>query len=386
MPGKTYTPREMLEALVAFDTTSHLSNLPLIDFVRDYLDGHGVTSVTVMNGEATKANLYATIGPEDIGGVVLSGHTDVVPVTGQDWSSDPLTLTERDGLLYGRGACDMKGFLAAALAAVPQFLAQPLTTPVHFALSYDEEVGCLGVRDLVAHIVEERPRPRMAIVGEPTGMRVVNAHKSGYSFITEITGHEAHSSAPRDGVNAITIGAEIIAEIERIAEVMRERGDPSGRFTPPCTTVHVGTIEGGTALNIVPKTCRIHWEFRGLPGIDINELPDRVDRFAREELLPKMRAVAPGTDIVTTMSNDIAAFAGAEGSAAESLVLALARQNETITVAYGTEAGYFQDADMPAVICGPGDIAQAHKPDEFVSIAQLDECEGFMRRLTGHLR
>lgn len=386
MPQKAYTSREMLDALIRFDTTSRLTNLPMIDFIREYLDGYGVESTYVTNEDGSKSNLYATIGPDDRGGVVLSGHTDVVPVDGQDWTSDPFEMIERDGLLYGRGTSDMKGFIASALALVPEFTAQPLKTPVHFAFTYDEEVGCFGVQRLVEQIVAAFPLPRVVIVGEPTSMTVVNAHKSGFAFMTEVTGFEGHSSATQHGVNAIMIAAELIGELNRIEAEMRERGDPSGRFEPPYTTVHVGTIEGGTALNIIPKTCRFKWEFRGLPGIDESEIPDRLDRFAREQLLPKMKAVAPEADIVTRQESMNPAFAPPEGSPAETLVLALARQNETHTVSYGTEAGFFQAADMPTVVCGPGDIAQAHKPDEFIAIAQLNECDAFMRRLIDHLR
>ncbi len=386
MTAPQFTPREMIEKLISFDTTSHLSNLPMMDFIRDYLSAHGVSSTYVSNDDGTKANLYATIGPDSPGGIVLSGHTDVVPIAGQDWTSDPFIVAERDGKLFGRGTSDMKSYIAIALALVPEFVARPLKIPVHFAFSYDEEIGCLGVRPLVRKIADDFPLPRIVIVGEPTNMTVVNAHKSGYRYTTEVTGLEGHSSATQQGVNAIMYAGEMIAEINRIEKEMRERGDPSGRFSPPYTTVHVGMIEGGTGTNIIPKTCRFTWEFRGLPGIDDDEIPDRVDRYAQEKLVPKMHAVSRATGITTTFGSSIPAFAPEDGSPAETLVKALARQNDTYAVSYGTEAGFFQAADMAAVICGPGDIEQAHKPDEFITLSQVDSCVGFMRRLIDHVR
>lgn len=386
MAAVTYTPREMIEKLVSFDTTSSLSNLPMMDFIRSYLDDYGIESTVVANADGTKANIYATIGPRDIGGIVLSGHTDVVPVTDQPWTSDPFAIIEREGKLFGRGTCDMKGFIAVALALVPEFVARPLGTPVHFAFSYDEEVGCLGVRPLVEKIVAEFPRPRVVVVGEPTSMRVVNAHKSGYRFTTEVTGLEAHSSATHLGVNAIMYAGEMIAELNRIEREMRERGDPSGRFDPPYTSIHIGLIEGGTATNIIPRSCRFTWEYRGLPGIDDEEIPGRMDTYARDVLIPRMHAVSEETGIVTHRDNSIPAFGAEDGSEAETLVKALARQNDTYAVSYGTEAGFFEAADMPTVICGPGNIEQAHKPDEFVSLEQVDACTGFMRRLIEHCR
>jgi len=385
MAQATIGTREMIERLIGFDTTSRESNLPLIDFVRDYLDGYGIKSDLVFDDERNKANLYATIGPQDVGGVVLSGHTDVVPVDGQAWDSDPFTLAERDDKLFGRGTCDMKGFIAIALARVPEFLEQKLTSPVHFAFSFDEEVGCLGVRPLIEHIVDNLPKPKIVIVGEPTNMTVVNAHKSGYSFMTEVTGLEAHSSVTHLGVNSIMAASELIGELGRVGAEMMERSDESGRFDPPYTTVHVGTIEGGTALNIVPRCCSFHWEYRGLPDQDDDEIPGRLNGFAEGTVLPKMRAVSDEARIETSCVNAVPGLVPQEGSPAEALALRLAQQNDTFAVSYGTEAGLFQEAGMPAVICGPGDILQAHKPNEFLSLEQVERCEQFMRRLVKHL-
>ena len=353
--------------------------------MRDYLDGFGIQSELIFSEDRTKANLYATIGPAELGGVVLSGHTDVVPVEGQSWDSDPFGLTERDDRLYGRGTCDMKGFIAVALAMVPQFVEAKPKTPVHLAFSFDEEVGCLGAMDMIAHIAEHLPKPKMVLVGEPTNMTVVNAHKSGYSFVTEVTGLEAHSSVTQLGVNSIMSAGELIGEIGRIRHDMIERGDPSGRFDPPYTTVHVGLIEGGTALNIVPRCCRFNWEYRGLPDLDDTEIPARFEAYANAQVLPGMHAVSHECGIETTMVNAVPGLAPQTDSPAEALALRLAQQNETFAVSYGTEAGLFQEAGMPAVICGPGDIIQAHKPNEFVSLDQLARCERFMHRLVGEL-
>lgn len=385
MSGARIGTREMVERLIGFDTTSRLSNLPLIDFIRDYLDGHGISSDLVFSDDRAKANLYATIGPQDIGGVVLSGHTDVVPVDGQPWDSDPFTLTERDDKLFGRGTCDMKGFIAIALAMVPDFIEAKPNTPVHLAFSFDEEVGCLGVRPLIEHISQNLPKPKIVIVGEPTNMTVVNAHKSGHSFITDVHGLEAHSSVTHLGVNSIMAAGELIGELARIRRDLETRVDTSGRFDPPYTTVHVGMIEGGTALNIVPRDCRFEWEYRGLPDQDDDEIPDRLDAYACAHVVPHMHAVSSDCGVETSRVNSVPGLAPVDGSPAEAMALRLAQQNETFAVSYGTEAGLFQEAGMPAVICGPGDIIQAHKPNEFVSLDQVARCERFMQRLTGEL-
>ena len=385
MARATIGSREMIERLIGYDTTSRESNLPLIEFVRDYLDGYGIKSDLVFDDARNKANLYATIGPADIGGVVLSGHTDVVPVDGQAWDSDPFSIAERDDKLFGRGTCDMKGFIAIALAMVPEFVEQKLTSPVHFAFSFDEEVGCIGVRPLIEHIRDNLPKPKIVIVGEPTNMTVVNAHKSGYSFMTEVTGLEAHSSVTHLGVNSIMAASDLIGELGRVGAEMMQRTDESGRFDPPYTTVHVGTIEGGTALNIVPRCCSFHWEYRGLPDQDDNEIPDRFNGYAEGTVLPAMQAVSDEARIETACVNAVPGLVPQEGSPAEALALRLAQQNDTFAVSYGTEAGLFQEAGMPAVICGPGDILQAHKPNEFLALEQVGRCEGFMRRLVKHL-
>jgi len=371
---------EMLARLVAFDTTSRVSNLPLIEFVEDYLDTHGVPHIRVDYEAGRKTNLYATIGPDVAGGIVFSGHTDVVPVDGQNWSSDPFTLSEREGKLYGRGTCDMKGFIAVALALVPQFKAMNLKRPIHLALSCDEEVGCKGVRPLVAHLRDQLKKPRAVFVGEPTDMKVVNGHKSAVTFNTEVKGHAAHSSLTHQGVNAIMAAAEMVSEMGRIREDLIAMGDPTGRFDPPYSTIHVGVISGGTAKNIVPSHCDFQWETRLLPGADREFAPKRMEATALK-LEPAMKAIDPATGIATTKTNEVPGLAPEQGSEAERMALHAVGANATHAVSYCTEAGLFQAIGIPAVICGPGNIEQAHKPDEFVTIAQLNLCEEFLLRL-----
>ncbi|MCA0433701.1 MAG: acetylornithine deacetylase [Proteobacteria bacterium] len=374
------TSEAILAELISFDTTSRDSNIPLIAWVEGFLSHHGVPHFRVDYEDGRKTNLFATIGPDVEGGVVLSGHTDVVPVDGQAWSSDPFRMEERDGLLYGRGTCDMKGFIAVCLAMVPKFKGMALKVPVHFAFSCDEEVGCRGVVPLVHHMRDNLKRPSAVIVGEPTSMRVVNAHKSAVRYATEVTGHESHSALTDRGVNAIMVAAEIVAEINRIREDFIAEGDPTGRFDPPYSTIHVGTIKGGTANNIVPKTCSFGWETRLIPGADRDFAPKRVAALSRK-LEGPMKAVAPETGISTTKATDVPGLAPEKDSVAEVLALHCAHANSTHTVSYCTEAGHFQAIGIPTVICGPGSIEQAHKPDEFIAVEQLRKCEAFMSRL-----
>jgi len=306
-----------------------------------------------------------------------------VPVDGQNWASDPFKVEERDGRLYGRGTCDMKSFLAVALAMVPEFKGHDLKVPIHLAFSCDEEVGCKGVRPLIAHMKEHLPRPRAVIVGEPTSMQVVNAHKGALTFATEVLGHEAHSSLTHKGVNAILVAGELLCEINRIAEDLRRRGDPSHRFDPPYTTVHVGLIEGGTAKNIIPRRCSFMWETRTLPTDDPAEVSARFSDFSAA-LEPGMKAVAGDAAILTEETNIVPGLHPDEGSPAEHLALHLAEANGTHAVSYCTEAGLFQEIGIPSIICGPGSIEQAHKPDEFIAISEMEKCETFMKKLIRH--
>lgn len=379
--GQRLTPLEMLAKLVSFDTESSKSNLPLIDFVESYLQSWGVPHIRVPNAAGDKAAIYATVGPQDRGGVVLSGHTDVVPVAGQAWTSDPFTLRVENGRAYGRGAVDMKAFDALALALVPEFLAANLKTPIHIMLSYDEETTCLGVVDVIRRLGQDLPLPKAAIVGEPTELEVVDAHKSVVTFLTTVHGFEAHSSKPYLGASAVMTAAELMSELNRIADEMMDRGDTSGRFDPPYTTVHVGVVSGGTARNILSKECSFHWEFRGLPNLDPQEIPSRLERFANEVALKRLNRFGDFGRIETHLEVAVPGLAPEPGSFAETLALRLAGKNHTQTVPFGTEAGHYQAAGIPTVVCGPGSINQAHQPDEYITLEQFEAGAAFMRRL-----
>ncbi len=371
----------MLARLIAFDTVSANSNLALIEAVADYLDGHGIASRLIRNEAGDKANLFATIGPVRDGGLVLSGHTDVVPVAGQDWSSDPFEAVTKDARIHGRGACDMKGFIAVCLALVPEMVAARLKTPIHFAFSYDEEVGCAGVPGLLAEIANRLPQPAMAIIGEPTSMRLVNSHKGIYAFETVLSGLEAHSSATHLGVSAILHGAEFITFRASLAEEKREQGPFAEAFEPPYTTFNIGRISGGTAVNIIPRECRIIWEFRPIPGLDLERLKARITAFTEDELRPRMRARFPGAEVTTRQSAAAPPLVPRQGSPAEALVRRLTGANRAGTISFATEAGQFAEKDMSAVVIGPGSIDQAHKPDEYVDLSQLATCEDFLTQL-----
>ena len=382
MSNPVYSPVEMIERLVSFDTTSRESNLPLIHFVRDYLASHGIDSALVHDETGRKANLYATLGPVDVPGIALSGHTDVVPVDGQPWHTDPFRLVEQDGRLYGRGTADMKSFSAIVLAMVPEFVARTLKTPIHLALSFDEEVGCLGAPLMIEQLgAELGPKPKIVIVGEPTDMAVVNAHKGVICFQTRVRGLEAHSSAAHRGVNAIHYAAKLIGFLVELGEEMEARQASETGFDPPYTTIHVGTVHGGTAQNIVPLDCAFTWEYRLMPGADPDEIHQRFERFANEQVVPRMRAVDSDTGVETELVCTVPGLQPDRESPAESLVMALARTNRTEVVAYGTEAGQFQQAGIPTVVCGPGSILQAHQPNEYIELSQVRACEAFLRRL-----
>lgn len=381
----------ILERLVAFDTISAKSNLELVGWIADYLDGHGIKSVLTRNSEGTKANLFATIGPGERGGVILSGHTDVVPVEGQAWHSDPFRLETRPAdqgsdRLYGRGTADMKGFIALVLAMAPQALAQSLEIPLHLAFSYDEEVGCLGVPELIRELPKDAARPRLAIIGEPTEMQVATAHKGIHFLQTRITGHEAHSSTPERGVNAIAAAAEIIGEIGRLAAECKAAARPDSGFDPPYTSFNIGRISGGAAVNIIARDCAFEWEFRLVPGEDGAALQRRIDDFVTAELLPRMRAEHPEADVETRTMARVPPLVPDPSSPAEALARRLTGANATTTIAFATEAGLFQAAGIPAVICGPGSIDVAHQPDEFISREQLAAGEAFLDRLLGWAR
>ena len=376
----TQTER-ILGDLVAFDTTSRRSNLDLIAYVQDYLKRHGVASRLVMDATKQKANLWATIGPEEDGGVVLSGHTDCVPVDDQDWISDPFALTERDGRLYGRGACDMKGFLASVLAAVPGLVGRSLPRPVHLAFSHDEEIGCVGVRSLLAELAQEGPKPAFCLVGEPTSMQVVVGHKGGQSYRCHFEGLAAHSSLAPQGVNAIEYAAELILFLRGIGEALAA-GPQDSDYDVTHSTISVGLIQGGSAINIVPSSCDVTFEFRNLAEVDQEVIFRRIKGFALQRLLPQMKERHPGASIRFERIYEYPAHAIPADDPLVTRIKHLVGRNDHSKVAFGTEAGLFlRELGLPTVVCGPGAIAVAHKPDEYVERSQLATCDDFLRKL-----
>ncbi len=375
------TWKPILERLVGFDTTSRNSNLELIGYVEEYLAGLGIASERVEDRGARKASLFATIGPADRPGIALSGHTDVVPVDGQDWSSDPFTLTEREGRLHGRGTADMKGFIALCLAGLPELLSRPIETPIHLALSYDEEVGCRGVRPLLAELARRPVRPRGCIIGEPTGMGVIRAHKGKLATRVVVRGRASHSGLAHQGVNAVEAAAEAVAWLKALARRLRDEGPFDPELDPPWTTVHVGTIRGGTALNIVPEQCVFELEIRHLPEVEPDALMGAFEAHLRQVLEPEMKAVDGKAGFRLEPVSRVPGLAAAPDEPIVTLALALTGANETGKVSFGTEGGLFQEAGIPAVVCGPGHIEQAHKADEFVSLGQLERCRQFLTRL-----
>jgi acetylornithine deacetylase len=374
----------LLRSLVGFDSVSSHSNIPVIEFIEGYLKTYNIacTRIPSPHPQEHKCNLLARIGPEAAGGIVLSGHTDVVPVVGQPWDSDPFTLTARGDKLFGRGTSDMKAFIAVCLAMVPEFVKLPLARPLWLAFSYDEEVGCLGAPHLLEHMGKHIPSPGFAIIGEPTMMQVVTAHKGVFSFETVVEGLEWHSSQPHLGVNAVHMACDLVHHLTSLAAEQATSGMRDERFDPPHTTVHVGIIHGGTARNIIPRECRFNWEIRPLPGDNHEQIFSRYQQRC-DQLLAQMVRVYDKASITT---RPISRMAGvtlpqqAQGSC--KLVMRCSQTNREHAVSFATEAGVFNDNGVPAIICGPGNIEQAHKPNEFIEVSQIHACIEFMLRLT----
>ncbi|MFS8180825.1 acetylornithine deacetylase [Pseudovibrio denitrificans] len=380
----TMTSQEVLAKLVSFDTVSAKTNLPLIKWIEEYLTDLGVSSFTLPDETGEKASLFATIGGDGPDGYVLSGHTDVVPVAGQDWTTDPFTLREQDGLLYGRGSCDMKGFVACSLAKVPEMLKAPLKKPFHLMFSYDEEVGCIGVQPILHKLAGDDFKAEACFVGEPTEMQVVVAHKSKSSYRAVFTGLSCHSSLAPHGVNAVHYGARLVTKLEEMARKLAA-GPSDALYDLPFSTAHTGVIKGGTALNIVPEHCEVIFEFRMLPSESTKACMDEVERYAFEELLPEMRKVYPEANIEFIPFSEIPGLDTDVEADVTVLAKKLAGRNDHAKVAYGTEAGLIQNIlDIPTVVCGPGNIEQAHKPDEFIKKSELDKCDAFLDRLIKH--
>jgi acetylornithine deacetylase len=383
----TATTLDLLSKLVAFDTTSRNSNIPCTDWIQAYLRSFGVTAEVYVNPEGDKHNLYAVIGPADVPGYVLSAHTDVVPVDGQAWSTDPFRLVVQGGKAFGRGACDMKGFLACTLAAVPDMVRQPLKTPIHLAYSYDEEVGCTGVRDMLAHFGDRQPKPIAAFIGEPSSMQVIIGHKGGQRVVCRVRGKAAHSSLAPFGVNAVEYGARLVSKIKDMAEAQELSGARDALYDVPHSTLHVGMFSGGTSPNIVPHQADISFECRNISADRANDYIDAVIRYAREELEPKMRRNDPDAGFDFELRPLLPPLEIAPDHPAVTAAKRFAGRNDHAKVAYGTEASLFQDmAGYPSVVVGPGDIDQAHKPDEWIAVSELEKCNAFIARLIDECR
>ncbi len=379
------TTAEMLSRLVAFDTTSRNPNRALIDFARAWLDGHGVPYRVSTDPTGGKANIHAVIGPQAAGGIALSGHVDVVPVDGQAWSSDPFTLRAAEGKLFGRGSCDMKGFVASCLAAVPALQARGLARPVHLFITYDEETDMGGARRLIRDLAESGRAPQYCIVGEPSLMQPILAHKGRLALEVTVRGLAGHSSEPGKGVNAIHAAAEAIAYVAAEQRRFAAEGPFVDGFDPPHTTPHVGTMKGGSILNIIPEHAGFVMEWRCVPGDDPQAQVERLRRHVAAAIEPAMKRVDPAAGFTLTVIDDIPGMALEAEHALATLTKRLAGFNSAGKVSYGTEGGLYQEAGIPTIVCGPGDIAQAHKPDEFIAQSQLDACDAFIRRLGDHL-
>ena len=386
MSIEVMSSEEILARLISFDTTSTMSNLQLIDFVCNLLEDHNITSQLVYNDDRSRANLYATIGADDVGGVMLSGHTDVVPTTGQDWQSDPYQMMTDDEQLVGRGACDMKGFIACVLSALPTISARRLQTPIHLAFSYDEEIGCVGAKRLVETMAGFEVKPRIGLIGEPTDMAMVLGHKGKVSYRVTVTGLSCHSAYISNGVNAVEYAAELIAFIRAMnTRVQQQQLDQS--YSVPHSTFHVGNISGGTALNIVPRQCEFEFEIRNLPQQDIETLVHDIKHYANDVLLADMLGRYPDA---TIEFNELSYYPGLHTDPA-STVIAYTRTVNPIdrigdNVSFGTEAGLFNDIGISCLVCGPGSIDQAHKPDEFVKREQMAYCDQMIENLVHRCR
>ena len=376
---------ELLEQLIAFDTTSRNSNLNLIHFVRDYLHGLDIGCDLVFDESGEKANLYATIGPKDRGGIALSGHTDVVPVDGQQWDTDPFCLERKGSRLYARGSADMKAFIAVCLTLAPQMRKRNLRIPIHLVFSYDEEIGCIGVRTLLSQLEGMENRPIGVVIGEPTSMTVARAHKGKLSMRCNVRGREGHSGLTHLGVNAVEAAAEAIAYLKGMARRMQIDGPFDSELQPAYTTIHTGVVQGGTQLNIIPKHCWFDFEFRHLPEVDPEQLLQELQHYVDEKLLPEMHQVDQQTGFEWLSTSRAPGLNTDKDADIVRLAQTLTGANTSGKIAFGTEGGLFSDAGMPAVVCGPGSIEQAHKPNEWIELDQIAQCERFVERLIDHL-
>jgi acetylornithine deacetylase len=380
-----YSTVDLLARLVSFDTTSRNSNLPLIAFVREYLDGYDVPYRVSFSDDGQKANIHAIIGPQGAGGMALSGHVDTVPVDGQVWSSDPFNLRADNGKLYARGSADMKGFVASALAAVPDMVARGLARPLHLFISYDEEVGFHGAKRLIRDLDESGLRPALCVVGEPSGMQPILAHKGKLNLNVTVRGKAGHSSAPAQGVNAIQAAGEAIAWVAAEARRLEREGPFEDGFDPPHTTIHIGTVSGGSILNIIPEHAEFSMEWRNIPADDPRRDVERLQAYIAEHIEPAMKRVDPACGFSYDIWLDMPRLDLRADHELTTVVKQVTGSNSTGKVSYGTEAGFYQEFGIPTIVCGPGHIAQAHQPDEWIEQTQLDACDAFIRRLADRL-
>ena len=381
MTGLTETTA-LLAELVGFPTVSTDSNLAMIGHLAARLEEAGARVEIIYDETRAKANLWATIGPDVAGGILLSGHCDVVPVTDQVWASNPFDLHEEDGKLFGRGTCDMKGFIAAAVAMAPLFTERALTRPIHFAFTYDEETGCLGAQALAELLRGRKALPSLAIVGEPTSMRVIEGHKGCYEYSTHFTGMEGHGSSPDLGVNAVEYAVRYVGRLLDLKDQLRARVPDASRFEPPWTTINTGALQGGVAHNVIPGRARVDWELRPVQKSDADFVKANLTGYCEETLLPAMRAVYPQAGIETEVIAEVCGLEPATDSEARDLAMELTGANGAGLVPFGTEAGLFQELGISVVVCGPGSIDQAHKPDEYLEVSQLEACLGMLERLS----
>lgn len=377
--------QDILRQLIAYPTISADSNLQMIEYLADYLDHLGADVLLNHAPDGTKANLFVTLGQGHENGVLLSGHTDVVPVADQDWSHDPFDMVERDGRLHGRGTCDMKGFIAACLTKAQDYAKLSLKTPVHFAFTYDEETGCIGAQGLAKLLQDQGITPRLAIIGEPTRMKAIEGHKGCCEYTTHFHGKAGHGSMPEIGVNAVEYAMRYGTKLMDIAQDLQGRAPENGRFAPPWTTLNIGRITGGHIHNVIPENCRIDWEFRPVQDADFSYVKNTVETYVSDTLLPEMQRRDPNANITTEIVGEVVGLEPTDQNEARDIVLELTGQNHADVVPFGTEAGIFAALGMSVVVCGPGSIEQAHKPDEFIDLSQLDACLSFLTKLESKL-
>ncbi len=378
--------QNILRDLIAFPSISAQSNLDIIEYIANYLDSFGISVAIFYDKSQNKANLFATIGPMSEGGIVLSGHSDVVPVEGQNWFNDPFKMVAIDAKLYGRGSCDMKGFIATCLALCPQFTSAPLSRPLHFSFTHDEETGCLGAQELIKILVEKKIRPAMAIIGEPTEMVMIEGHKGCYEYVTEFQGLPGHGSRPELGVNAVEYAVDYVAYLKSLRTELADRSPQNGKFIPPFTTLNIGSIHGGIASNVIAASCQVAWDLRPVQDTDAAFVKGEMHKYCHQHLLPKMQKIYGESNIITHIVGEVEGLIPVENNKAIELVAELTGKNNRELVAFGTEAGLFQSMGMDVVVCGPGSIEQAHKADEFISLGQLQSSLNMLEKLARKLQ